>query len=64
VDDFCRFEIYNCASLIAQNNFTGVLIDCTLDGNVQEIVDNCNDEKGLKEIFKNYTRGHSDIPVL
>jgi putative protease len=64
VDDFCRFEIYNCASLVAQNNFTGALIDCTIEKDVQKIIDNYNDEKGLKEIFKNYTRGHSDIPVL
>jgi putative protease len=62
--DACRFELYNCASLISRNNFTGKLFDCTLQDNVMAIVQNADDGEKLKKIFKNYTKGHTEKPVL
>jgi putative protease len=60
----CRFEMYNCASLIARNDFCGKLADCTLQSNANSVIDNIDDGEKLKKIFKNYTKGHSEIPVL
>jgi hypothetical protein len=60
----CRFEMYNCASLIARNDFCGKLVDCTLQTNANNIIENIDDGEKLKKIFKNYTKGHSEIPVL
>jgi putative protease len=62
--DECRFELFNCASLIAQNNFTGKLIDCTLESDAQKIINNCDNGEDLKKSFKNYTKGHAENPVL
>lgn len=59
----CRFELYNCASLAATTP-TGVLVDCTLQGEPQKIIEICKNEKSLREYFKNYTRGHSEQPVF
>lgn len=59
----CRFEIYNCASLVGVNNFTGVLVDCTLQ-DARFVTENLNDTDKLKKYFKNYTKGHTETPVL
>lgn len=63
VGDGCRFEIYNCASLVGVNNFTGVLVDCTLQ-DARFVTENLNDTDKLKKYFKNYTKGHTETPVL
>lgn len=58
----CRFEVYNCAQLISDAQ-TGKLYDLTLENNtIANAVLGGN--TSLKEIFKNYTRGHSNCPVL
>lgn len=44
----CRFELFNCARLVCENNFTGILTDLTADG----------------ADVKNHTKGHSENPVL
>lgn len=44
----CRFELFNCARLVSENNFTGRLTDLTADG----------------AAIKNHTKGHTEKPVL
>ncbi len=44
----CRFELFNCANLVCENNFTGKLTDLTADG----------------VTYKNHTKGHTEAPVL
>lgn len=44
----CRFELFNCARLICENNFTGSLTDLTADG----------------AAIKDHTKGHTEKPVL
>jgi putative protease len=65
----CRFELFNCASLVSQNNFTGKLFDVTLpsyDGktDINKIIECASDGEELKKIYKNYTKGHTENPVL
>lgn len=60
----CRFEIYNCLPLAADNSRAGTLVDCTLFKNPQEIIDICRDGEKLRKYFKEYTRGHSVQPIL
>ena len=55
----CRFELYNCAYLVSGASHAGKLIDLSVSGNAEKILSNMDDENALKEIFKNYTRGHS-----
>ena len=59
----CRFEVFNCANLIGVSP-VGTLIDCTLENNPNDLINICHDEQKQKEYFKNYTRGHSNSPVL
>ncbi|MDE6667735.1 MAG: U32 family peptidase [Clostridia bacterium] len=59
----CRFELYNCASLAASTP-TGTLLDCTLQSEPQKIIEICKNDKALREYFKNYTRGHSELSVF
>ncbi len=44
----CRFELFNCARLAFENNFTGSLADLTADG----------------ANINNHTKGHTENPVL
>ena len=60
----CRFELFNCARLVSENNFTGSLYDLTTDGgSVRFSKDNVS-AAFLKTAFKNYTKGHTETPVL
>lgn len=61
VDD-CRFEVYNCANLISDSSKLGKLYDFSLQDD--KTVNGILSGTSLKEIFKNYTRGHSNSPVL
>lgn len=61
--DDCRFELYNCANLVAPQKFTGILADLTLES-AAEVAQILSDERALKEYFKNYTSGHSKNAVL
>ncbi|MGN0814246.1 MAG: U32 family peptidase [Candidatus Coproplasma sp.] len=59
----CRFEVYNCSPLVAENNFTGALADCTLcDAKI--ISQDVRSPEKLKKHLTNYTKGHSVSPVL
>lgn len=60
----CAFEVYNCVPLVAENNFTGRLVDCSFTPSVSEICSAVGDTEKLKKIFKNYTKGHGENPVL
>lgn len=59
----CRFEVFNCANLIGTSP-VGTLIDCTLESAPNYVIQINSDERKQKEYFKNYTRGHSNAPVL
>lgn len=60
----CRFELFNCARLVSDNNFTGALYEFTTDGeNARFNVKLATAEK-FKSEYKNYTKGHTENPVL
>lgn len=59
----CRFEVFNCASLLGVSH-VGTLIDCTLESDPNYVINIRSDEQKQKEYFKNYTRGHGNSPVL
>lgn len=59
----CRFEVYNCAQLVAENYFTGALADCTLCS-AKAVSSIIRSPENLKKFFTNYTKGHSVTPVL
>ena len=60
----CRFELYNCARLVSGSAPAGKLVDLSVSENSQKILSKIDDENALKEIFKNYTRGHSVNSVI
>ncbi len=59
----CRFEVYNCASLISEEQSFNALLDLSLEDNTNEIIANYKN-KTLKQIYKNYTKGHLYNSVL
>ena len=64
IGENCRFELYNCASLVSGTASLGKIIDLSVSKNTEKILLNIDDENALKEIFKNYTRGHSVNSVI
>lgn len=58
----CRFELFNCADIVSPLNNCGLFIDSTLQ-NPEKILQNCKNEENLRKILKNYTRGHSSLPI-
>ncbi|MDE7087425.1 MAG: hypothetical protein K2O67_04450, partial [Clostridia bacterium] len=60
----CRFELFNCAKLVSKNGFTGALFDLTSTEKPAEILDVSDDISALKTRFANYTKGHTELPVL
>ena len=61
----CRFEVYNCASLIGVGiEGAGKLLDCTLQNDKAQAVQAANDEIMQKKLYKNYTSGHFKRGVL
>ncbi len=61
----CRFEVYNCASLIGVGvDGAGKLLDCTLQEDKAQAVQAANDEIMQKKLYKNYTSGHFKRGVL
>ncbi len=61
----CRFELYNCVPLAANVKYTGKLLDCTLENRAQSLIEIADNSDAVRSYFKgNYTRGHSDRPVL
>ena len=61
--DGCHFELFNCSTLVAENNFTGKIFDCTLTS-ARLILENCHDVNQLKSKIKNHTAGHSRSPIF
>ena len=62
--DSCRFEVYNCADLVSEQNFSGTLIDATLEENPAELLKSISDIEKLKRHFNGgYTRGHTAKPI-
>jgi hypothetical protein len=59
----CRFELFNCAKLVADNQLTGALLDCSVVEDVAAVVKNCRNVQRLKELFKTFTKGHWGVPV-
>jgi putative protease len=65
VTSSCRFELYNCAPLLVENNFTCKLIDCSITRDAKKLLKSLDSFQALKEYYNNnYTRGHLDNPVL
>lgn len=60
----CRFELFNCARLVSENTFTGRLYELTTENSPSEIQTQLDDTKALKAYFKNYTKGHTEAPIL
>jgi hypothetical protein len=60
----CRFEVYNCAALIGIGiENAGKLLDLTLVKDISQASQALTEAK-QKEIFCNYTSGHSKRGVL
>lgn len=60
----CVFELFNCAELVFENNFTGVLADLTCHTDQAEISRNLKNINYLKTRIANRTSGHTQSPVL
>jgi hypothetical protein len=59
----CRFEVFNCANLICDEHNFGKIYDCTItDG--EKLIGAISRGEDIKNIFKNYTRGHSNFRTL
>lgn len=61
----CRFEVYNCASLIGVGlKNAGQLLDLTVTQNKPKAVKTKDNEEQQKEIYAKYTSGHFKRGVL
>ena len=61
----CRFEIYNCASLVGRGLVgVGNLIEITMQEEKALAVQAANDEGKQKKLYVNYTSGHMKNGVL
>jgi hypothetical protein len=64
-DGSCRFEVYNCASLVGTGLANlGQLLDVSIEKEKYAVVSCKDNEEKQKEIFKNYTSGHYKRGVL
>lgn len=62
--DSCRFELYNCADLVSEQNFTGLLAELTLTENPDLTNGMLRNGENLRNFFRNRTQGHSVKPIL
>ena len=60
----CRFELYNCADLVSEQNFTGLLAELTLTENPDLTNGMLRNGENLRNFFRNRTQGHSVKPIL
>ncbi len=60
----CRFEIYNCADLVSDNDVSGRLYDFTCLDSAAEASAEAQRSPSLRNYLINYTKGHSQSPVL
>ncbi len=64
-DGSCRFEVYNCATLIGVGmRGAGKLIDCTLTADKVAAVAAKDSESKQKELYAQYTSGHYKRGIL
>ena len=64
-DNSCRFEVYNCANLIAEKlDGVGVLTDLSVVDNKIAVIDSLTDIEKQKQLFKSYTSGHRKKGIL
>ncbi|MBE7088015.1 MAG: U32 family peptidase [Clostridiales bacterium] len=59
----CRFEVYNCANLICENDLCGKLFDFSTQQDINGLILS-EKQATLKEKFTKYTKGHSQNTVL
>ena len=62
--DECRFEIYNCNPLAGKSGGHGSLFEFTVHDNPKDIKAITEDSQNLKKLINNYTKGHTENPVL
>ena len=60
----CRFEIFNCAELVSENDYTGRLYDFSVQSDPVAAESAAGDISKQKNLFRNYTKGHSETPIL
>ncbi len=61
----CRFEVFNCASLLCKGlSGVGQLIDCTAQKDKAAAVQAKDNEQAQKAVYPSYTSGHSKNGVL
>lgn len=64
-DGSCRFEVYNCASLIGKGlNGAGQLVDVSVQADKASAVNAINNEQQQKQVYSSYTAGHIKNGVL
>ena len=64
-DGSCRFEVYNCATLIGTGmNGCGQLVDLSIQRDKSNALKAKDDERKQKEIYGRYTSGHYNRGVL
>lgn len=59
----CRFELYNCASLVSKSSDCGKFVDFTLQRDPKLTAKLLESEEKLRNCFKAVTRGHSVDPI-
>lgn len=62
--DECRFELYNCSPLVGKSCGCATLADLTAEQSPAEVSQILNDTQAIRSRYKNYTKGHSENPVL
>jgi hypothetical protein len=64
-NNICRFEVYNCASLINEGiPNAGQLLDLTLVPQKTAAIAAKDDEEAQKKVYKKYTSGHFKRGIL
>ena len=64
-DGLCRFEVYNCANLVAEAiDGVGILTDLSVVDDKTLLLQSLTDTDKQKQIFKNYTSGHRKKGIL
>ena len=64
-DGACRFEVYNCASLVGRGaQAAGKLCDLSVTQDKLGAVRAIEDETLQKQVYQNYTSGHYKRGVL
>ncbi len=62
--NFCRFEVYNCASLAAYNGRTSLFIDTAGEKNASALPAAAHSPDRVKSLVRRATAGHADKSLL